>query len=141
MKPTRLIALSLSFGILAAIFVRSTDAEETETLMQAKLEHSKSLLEGLATGDFAQLEKSASALTLLSLETDWNVIQTGEYRRLSEDFRRSTKSLKEMATAKNLDGATLAYVGVTMKCVECHKYVRSVRVGRTADGTSLSVSD
>ena len=132
MKPTRLIALSLSFGILAAMIVRSTCAEETETLMQAKLEHSKSLLEGLATGDFAQLEKSASALTLLSLETDWNVIQTGEYRRLSEDFRRSTKSLKEMAAAKNLDGATLAYVGLTMKCVECHKYVRSVRVGRTA---------
>ena len=132
MKPTRLIALSLSFGILAAMLVRNTGAEETETLMQAKLEHSKSLLEGLATGDFAQLEKSASALTLLSLETDWNVIQTGEYRRLSEDFRRSTKSLKEMATAKNLDGATLAYVGVTMKCVECHKYVRSVRVGSTA---------
>jgi hypothetical protein len=132
MKPTLLIAISVSFGILSTVLVRNTGAEETETLMQAKLEHSKSLLEGLATGDFAQLEKSANALTLLSLETDWQVIQTGEYRRLSEDFRRSTNSLQEMAKAKNLDGATLAYVGVTMKCVECHKYVRSVQVGRTS---------
>ena len=131
MKPTPLIAVALACGILAVTFATQARAQDAKALMHAKLEHSKALLEGLATVDFVQLEKHSSALTLLSLETDWHVIQTGEYRRLSEDFRRSTNSLSEMAKAKNLDGATLAYVGVTMKCVECHKYVRSVRVGRT----------
>jgi hypothetical protein len=128
MKPTLLIAIALAFGTLAVTFV--TDADETKALMEAKLEHSKGLLEGLATEDFDNLVKHSSALSLLSQETDWNVIQTPEYRRLSEDFRRNTNSLTESAKAKNLDGATLAYVGVTMKCVECHKYVRSVQVDR-----------
>lgn len=131
MKPTLLIALAIALGMLVATFAGQAGAEDADTLMLAKLEHSKALLEGLATEDYAQLQKHSHALTLLSLETDWNVIQTGEYRRLSEDFRRSTKSLTDMAKAKNLDGATLAYVGLTMKCIECHKYVRSVKVGRT----------
>ena len=131
MKPILLIVVALAFGTLAAARATQADAQDAKAFMRAKLEHSKALLEGLATEDFAQLEKHSDALTLLSLETDWHVIQTGEYRRLSEEFRRSTKSLTESAKAKNLDGATLAYVGVTMKCVECHKYVRSVQVGRT----------
>lgn len=129
MKAALSLAIAFAFGMLAVTF--ATEADEIRALMQAKLEHSKGLLEGLATEDFDSLVKHSSSLTLLSQETDWNVIQTAEYQRLSEDFRRGTKSLTESAKAKNLDGATLAYVGVTMKCVECHKYVRSVRVGQS----------
>lgn len=129
-KPALSIAAVIALAMLVVALAAQSRAEGPKALMQAKLEHSKALLEGLATEDFARLENHANELTLLSLETDWNVIQTGEYRRLSEDFRRSTTSLTEAAKAKNLDGATLAYVGVTMKCVECHKYVRSVKVGR-----------
>ena len=32
--------------------------------------------------------------------------------------------MQAKAKAKNLDGATLAYVRLTMNCIECHKYVR-----------------
>ncbi len=131
MKPTLLIAAVLAFGVLAATRGAQVGTEATKTLMQAKLAHAKGLLEGLATEDFERLVKHSNELTLLSQETDWNVLQTPEYHRLSEDFRRNTKSLTTAAKAKNLDGATLAYVGVTMKCVECHKYVRSVQVGQT----------
>jgi hypothetical protein len=131
MKPALLFVVAVTLGLVATTFAAVASADKTKALMQAKLEHSQALLKGLATEDFAGLEKSSNALTLLSLENDWNVIQTAEYRRLSQDFRRSTKALTESAKAKNLEGATLAYVGVTMKCVECHKYVRSVEVGET----------
>jgi hypothetical protein len=36
----------------------------------------------------------------------------------------------KMAKDKNLDGAALAYVQLTMSCVNCHKYVREIRMTR-----------
>jgi len=131
MKRVLLIAVAFGLGLAAMTFVDAQD--KSKALMLAKLKHSQALLEGLATEDFASLERNSSALTLLSLENEWNVIQTADYRRLSEDFRRGTTSLTESAKAKNLEGATLAYVGVTLKCIECHKYVKSVQVGRTPE--------
>ena len=32
--------------------------------------------------------------------------------------------IESIAKAKNIDGATLAYVQLTVNCVNCHKYVR-----------------
>ncbi len=129
MKSALITAVAFVFGLVAVAFAQGPAGDKTKAIMQAKLDHSQALLEGLATEDFDSLERHSSALTVLSLETDWNVLQTAEYRRLSEDFRRTTKSLAKAAKEENLDGATLAYVGITMKCVECHKYVRSVGVG------------
>lgn len=132
MKPTLMIATAaFILSTFAAAVAEDPTKEKAKALMQVKLKHSKSLLESLATGDFQGLAKHSDALTVLSLETDWNVIQTAEYRRLSDDFRRSTRSVTESAKAENLDGATLAYVGLTVKCIECHKYVRGVQVGQT----------
>lgn len=134
MKYTLLIAgaitlCSLSMSSLPMTCGEDAQSDATTALMQAKLDHSQALLEGLATEDFDSLKRHAHELNLLSLENDWNVIQTGEYRRLSEEFRRKATDLSSAAAKKNLDGATLAYVGLTMKCVECHKYVRTVKVG------------
>ncbi len=123
------VAVTLAFAAIA--IAQDGGPDKTNAIMHAKLEHSQALLEGLAKEDFKGLAKHSNALSLLSLEADWNVLQTAEYRRLSGDFRRNVKSLSEAAEEKNLDGATLAYVGITMQCVECHKYVRSVRVGQS----------
>jgi hypothetical protein len=123
MRLTCLFAV-LGLGSFVTTFAQD---ESPRVLMRAKLQHSKALLEGLATEDYEGLARHSDALRLLSLETDWNVIQTGQYGQLSEDFRRSAQLLNQSAKAKNLDGATLAYVSMTMKCIECHKYVRSVQ--------------
>jgi hypothetical protein len=102
------------------------DPDKAKVIMQVKLDHAQKLLEGLAVEDFDNLTRNSNALTLLSMDTDWNIIQTSEYRRLSEEFRRSTKALTKSAQDRNLDGALLSYVGLTMKCVECHTYVRGL---------------
>ncbi len=131
MKSTVTIVVTFAVGLAAIAYSQDAGGDKTQAIMQSKLEHSQALLEGLTTEDYEGLAKHANALTLLSLEADWNILQTAEYRRLSEDFRRSTKRLTDTAKNENLDGATLAYVGVTVKCVECHKYVRSVQTGQT----------
>jgi cytochrome c556 len=73
------------------------------------------------------IAKNSQAMSLLSLETNWQVLQTAEYLDRSKEFRRTADALTQAAKKKNLDGAALAYVQLTMNCINCHKYVRDVR--------------
>jgi cytochrome c556 len=106
------------------------EPNKVSEFMRAKLVHSQKVLEGLATENFDQIAKNAQDLSLLSQAATWQVLQTAEYRDRSTEFRRSADALAEAAKKKNLEGAALAYVDVTMKCVNCHKYVRQVRMAR-----------
>jgi hypothetical protein len=96
--------------------------------MQLKLQHSKNVLEGLVLEDFDRVAKNAQQLALLSQESNWRVFQTEEYVQRSLEFRRAAHAIVAAAKKNNLDGATLAYVDTTMKCVKCHKYVRGIRM-------------
>lgn len=96
-----------------------------DPFMRLKLEHSKGILEGLATEDFDMISKGAQALTALSLESSWNIYTTEEYLKKSTDFRRSVQMIKDAAHAKNMDRAALGYVNLTVHCIECHRYLRS----------------
>jgi hypothetical protein len=98
--------------------------EELKPFMQLKLEHSKSILEALAVEDFESMAKNAQALSLLSLESNWNSITTQEYIQQSSDFRRACQVIHEAAEERNVDRATLGFVNLTVRCVECHKYLR-----------------
>jgi cytochrome c556 len=98
--------------------------DKVAAFMRAKLAHSQNVLEGLTTEDFDLIEKGAQELALASLDSNWQVLQTEDYARHSAEFRRSCGTLRDAAKAKNLDGATLAWMDVTLKCVRCHKYVR-----------------
>ena len=95
--------------------------------MRKKLEHAQKALQGLATEDFPLIQKNAEAMTVLSQAAAWQFLPTIEYARLSAEFQRLTDEMAQKAKEKNLDGATLAYVKLTMNCVECHKHVRSNR--------------
>lgn len=96
--------------------------------MKAKLDHANRLLEGIALGDFDLIGKNADKLSLLSLESNWKVLQTADYVQHSIAFRGSLDALEKAAKDKNLDSAALAYVDMTMRCVACHKHVRDVRM-------------
>ena len=96
--------------------------------MHRKLEHSQKVLEGIVVEDFDLIEKNARTLNLLSQAAEWQVFPSAEYRRNSEEFRRTTESLAKSAREKNLDGSALAYVQLTLNCVNCHKYVRTFPV-------------
>lgn len=99
-------------------------SKEFTNIMQAKLAHSQSMLGALAVEDFTNLSKQAHTLSTLSLDASWNILQTPQYAEYSEAFRRACDLLDAEAKSQDLDGATLAYMRVTLACVDCHKYVR-----------------
>jgi len=93
--------------------------------MQVKLKRSQALLEALAREDFKQLEEAAVSLVRISKATEFlRAYKTEDYELQARVFQRSAETLAEKAKAKNLDGATLAYMDMTISCVACHSHFR-----------------
>lgn len=125
--------MKLGFFVSAVVVVLSLygyfpQEQEVEIdrskFMKAKVEHSKSIVEGLATENYESIAIHSQALMTLSNDSMWNAFQTPEYVSMSGEFRAAAERLREAAHGKNVDGATLAYFEVTLSCVRCHKYVR-----------------
>jgi hypothetical protein len=97
-------------------------------LMQDKLKSSQQLLEGLALADFGKMEQNAERLLTISNTAEWFALNTPEYKLYSNEFRRAAEKVVSKARAKNIDGAALGYMELTMTCVRCHQYVREIRM-------------
>ena len=103
------------------------EKQNRSEFMRRKLEFSKNVLEGLALEQYPMIEKNAKALKVLSQAAEWEVPMipnATDYVALTSEFQRNTDELVKAAKQGNIDGATLAYVKLTMNCVQCHKYVR-----------------
>jgi hypothetical protein len=116
--------------IVAAAGSHGAEPKGVASLMRRKLDNAQKILEGLALNDFKMMTRHAEELIQVSKETEWKVIKTPQYELFSNDFRRACETVAKQADEKNLDGAALAYVEVTLTCVKCHKYVREVRMAR-----------
>ena len=92
--------------------------------MRLKLEPAKEALEGIALADFDMIAKCASTIRNLLLDEGWMVVQSDDYRRQSNEFRTIVEQLQKAAEDKNVDRATLAYVQMTIRCVQCHELLR-----------------
>jgi hypothetical protein len=98
--------------------------------MRQKLEFSKDILDGLTREDYGLVATGARKLRLLSQASEWEdpiMPDPAEYLRHSAEFQRLTSELGAKARDRNIDGATLAYVQLTMNCIACHKYVRQIK--------------
>ena len=118
-------ALSLAgwIGIATAQTSRAT-----REVMRTKLDHSQKALEGVTAGDFEILLAAAKKLKALGSAQDWPNFDNPEYQEHKANFRRSVNALERGAVEANLDSATLAYVRMTMNCVECHRFVRGKKL-------------
>lgn len=118
----------LGIGLLTGLSVLTlnsdSSADELGDFMRAKLTHSEKVLEGLTRADYDLIAKHAQAMSVLCVDEEWQVLKTPEYVERSREFRRSVDAITAAARAKNLEGASLAYVDTTMKCVSCHTYLR-----------------
>jgi hypothetical protein len=117
------VVLVVAVGLAAAL-AQSKRSRATKELMREKLGLSQRVLEGLATEDYDLLIAKGTRLSAMSKEADWRVFENPDYDQQSATFRRHVNSLVKAAKERDLDGATLAYVRVTMSCVDCHKLVR-----------------
>lgn len=123
--PAALVAL---LALLAPGHTQEGPEWKSREFMRRKLEHSQAVLEGIALEKFANIERHAQTLSLLSQAAEWQILASAEYKRHSEEFRRTAELLAEHARRKNIDGAALAYVQLTLNCVNCHKEVRRLQI-------------
>jgi hypothetical protein len=132
MKPltVTLVVLGVVFDGWLSSGQSQEPKQDRNPIMQLKLSHAQKVLEGIALNDFNLIEKHADELIILSNKAEWKVLPTRDYLLQSNEFRRNAELLTKAAKGKNLDGATLAYVQLTMSCVSCHKHVREVRMAR-----------
>jgi hypothetical protein len=123
-----LAVLALSNSSLAIQLARGDDEKakhpEPSVFMKQKLSATQNVLAGLTKGDFDAIRKNAESMVVVGYFEKWVRADTPGYQMLMEDFMSANKSLISAAHAKNLDGATIAYVQLTFSCVNCHKIVR-----------------
>jgi hypothetical protein len=100
-----------------------------KTIMEEKLKNAHQLLNGIALADFKKISASAEELIQLSKTEEWMMYKTPKYEMFNNEFQRAAADIVAKAKVKNIDGATLAYLDLTMSCVRCHSYVREVRGG------------
>ncbi len=120
------------FSLLAPGGMGQQQRANLKDFMRVKLRHSQKVMEGLVLEDFDEIAKNSQEMSLLSLAETWQVFETPEYVEFSRKFRNAADALTDAAKDKNLDRATLAFNQVTTKCVECHKYVRGIRMAEAS---------
>lgn len=96
-----------------------------ERFMRQKLQASSLILEGLCTENLKMVSDGSGTLMKMSHEEQWRVSNDMMYRRYSEQFLHSVEELKREADELDMNGASTAWVDVTMKCLKCHEWVRN----------------
>lgn len=95
--------------------------------MQQKLEHSQLILASEVTSNWAEMERHSRSLLDLTNDPASIALKTPEYSKQSQAFVRAAEDLVDAARRKDGDAAPLAYVSMTLACVQCHRYVARAR--------------
>jgi hypothetical protein len=125
---TAVIALVASLSGTSA----SAQSVDLKRVMQQKLEHSQLILAAVVTSNWSEMERHSRALLDLTNDQAWTVLKTPEYAKQSQAFVRAAEDLVDAARRRDGDAAPLAYVSMTLTCVQCHRYVARARVATTA---------
>ena len=133
MRPLICAALLLPLLAVPTSSQEKKSKREPDPLMAQKLKESQALLEGLALNDLAKVQASAEELLRISKAAQFRKrLTTAKYEYHANTFQRAAETVIEKAKAKNIDGATLAYLDMTMTCVRCHQHTREEGIGRVA---------
>jgi hypothetical protein len=94
-------------------------------LMQAKLKHSQTVLEGIALNDFDKVRDAADELLRITRAGDFlNAYKGNEYLFQLDVFKRAAEAVSKKAEGKNMDGVMVAYNSLTLTCLNCHQGMR-----------------
>jgi hypothetical protein len=127
--------LALAGGLSLAL-AQSKRNRAAKEFMRDKLELSQRVLEGIVTEDYDLIIAKGTRLSAMTKEADWRLFENPDYDQQSLTFRRQVDALVKGAKDKNLDAVTLAYVRMTMSCVDCHKLVRGKLVAELSPSRS-----
>jgi len=105
-------------------------------LMQAKLDSSQRVLEGLLRKDFDAVARGAREMKHISEAAEWPRPRDTVYEHFSGQFRRQCNQLESLAQQGNHEGVTFMYLHMTTTCIQCHDYVRdSLRIAGPGRGS------
>jgi len=119
------VAVVLTLGAIAPAQAQTTALNR---VMRQKLADAQAVLAAVVTSNWAELERRSKALAAATDDAAWVVLKTPEYTRQSEAFVRAANDLVDAAARRDQEGAPLAYVALTMRCVQCHRYVARARI-------------
>ena len=140
MRTSRLFGFAATFLIALSCAAGHGQDKPVKkpTLMEKKLVAAQKVLEGLAKNDLEAIRENAGVLNDLSKQAAWKMVETPRYEQYSEEFQRITLKMMNQGKDKNLDGAALSYVDMTLMCVKCHQHVREVRITRGEGGAAIA---
>jgi hypothetical protein len=108
----------------------SSEGPPLNRVMREKLFESQKILEAVVTSDWVALENHSRELERLTGDPRWTILKYPEYARHSDAFRRAVSGLRQAAAAHDLEETPSAYVSVTLRCVDCHRYLARARMAR-----------
>ena len=120
------VALSALLGLAAS----SRQGPEVNQVMREKLNHAQKILEAVVTSDWVSLETHSRELEQLTNDPRWMVLKYPEYARLSSAFVRAVQDLHRAAAQRDLEKTPQAYIAVTLRCVDCHRYLARLRIAK-----------
>jgi hypothetical protein len=125
------ITITLPAAVLLVALTGGAASSQTVGLnqvMRSKLEHSQKILEAVVTSNWQLLDAETKALTQVTRDPAWSVLQFPEYARQSAAFVRAVDDLTEAARLRDLEGASLGFVALSTSCVSCHRYMARSRI-------------
>jgi hypothetical protein len=125
------VVIIVTFSAFLGLAVASpAQGPELGRIMREKLGHSQKILEAVVTSDWPNLETQSRELEELTRDPRWMSLKYPEYARYSTAFVRAVQDLRRAAADRDLEKAPQAYIAVTLRCVECHRYLARGRVAR-----------
>src|SRR5262245_62921877 len=121
MKAMRLVPLIVT--VACGLAASPAQGPQMNRIMREKLGHTQKILEAVVTSDWVALETHSRELERLTNDPRWTVLKFPEYARHSGAFVTAVKALHLAAAQRDLEGTPKAYIDVTLRCVDCHRYL------------------
>ncbi len=92
--------------------------------MRTKLMYTQNIFEGLTVGDFDDIKTAVREVQMVTEGGQWVEIDNEIYRRLTEEFKTSTKRLAQAAETGNIEATALRFYEMSNRCIDCHQHIR-----------------
>jgi len=118
------------FSAAVGLSASPSQGPQLHTVMREKLGHAQKILEAVVTNDWVGLETHSRELERLTDDPRWIVLKYPEYARHSSAFVRAIQDLHRAAAQRDLEETPKAYIAVTLRCIECHRYLARERIAK-----------
>lgn len=118
----------VGLAMLCGLGAGPSQGPQMNQVMREKLAHAQKILEAVVTSDWLSLETHSRELERLTNDPRWMALKFPEYARQSNAFVTAIQALRRAAAQRDLEGTPKAYIDVTLRCVDCHRYLARERI-------------